>query len=254
MTAVYRQFGQVPFSYVNGLRISNDATTPNSVLDVAIGTILDSTQTFQLSLSTAATLSSAKSGLNGLDTGTVAASTLYYVYLVADPVTLQATGLIMSLALASTGPLMPFGYSAYALLGHVVTDSSSHFLPGIWSAGDSSRRTFIYDAPQATSITAGAATTYTAIDLTALVPAVDKIPVYINSAFTPGAASRTLKLQPTGGTGDAITITGQVTSVIVTSSNYLFSRLVTAKPEISYIVSNAGDAANIKVAGFDFFL
>ena len=239
----------IPY-YANGLGISNDATTPNTKLDVAIGSILDSTGTFQLALNAPVVINAAANGLNGLDTGSLAASKVYAVFLVADPVTLQVPGCMVSLSY--TAPVLPFGYSAFALIGYVVTDASSHFLKGYWSAGNGSQRLFMYDAPQATAITAGAATTYTAIDLSALVPTLDNLPVWISSAFTPGAASRTLKMQPTGATGDAITITGQVTSVVVSSNNYLYAKIATAKPEISYVVSNAGDAAAINVAGYNF--
>jgi hypothetical protein len=254
MTQTSKAFPYSSFipNYANGLRISNDATTPNTLLDVAVGTIMDSTATFQLALSAAAVINGANTGLNGIDTGALAASKLYAVHLVADPVMQQPSGCMISLS--ATAPLLPFGYSAFALIGYVATDASSHFLKGYWSAGNGARRTFMYDAPQATAITAGAATSYTAIDLTAFVPAVDNNPVWISSAFTPGAASRTLKLQPTGGTGDAVTITGQVTSVVVSSNSYLFSKLAAGKPEVSYVVSNAGDAAAINVAGYEFNL
>lgn len=251
--STYTQFGQVPFAYTNGLNISNNATTPNTVIDIAVGSVMDSTKTFQLTASSALTVSSASNGLNGLDTGTIAASTVYAVLLVADPVTDSATGAMISLS--ATAPTMPFGYSAFALLGYVVTDGSANFLKGLWKGGNSSRRTFMYDAPQATAITAGAATTYTAIDLSALVPAVtDQRLVYINSAFTPGAASRTLKLRPTGNTGDSIVITGQVASVVISNQSAIYARLSSAKPKIDYVVSNAGDAAAINVAGYDYFL
>ena len=158
------------------------------------------------------------------------------------------------LSLSYTAPVMPFGYSAFALIGYAVTDSSAHFLKGYWTAGNSTSRLFMYDAPQATAITAGAATTYTAIDLSALVPTADNLPVWVSSAFTPGAASRTLKLQPTGATGDAVTITGQVTSVVVSSNSLVLAKLSSAVPKVSYIVSNAGDAAAINVAGYQFFI
>ena len=45
----------IPF-YVNGLGISNNATTPNTKLDVAAGTCLDSTGTFQMSLNASVTI------------------------------------------------------------------------------------------------------------------------------------------------------------------------------------------------------
>lgn len=248
--STYKQYGQVPFAYVNGFGISNDATTPNTLLDVAAGSCMDSTNTFQIVNASAVVINAANSGLNGLDTGALAASSVYAVHVVSDPVTSNVNGAMISLS--STAPVMPFGYSAFRLIGYVVTDASSHFLKGYWTAGNSSMRLFMYDAPQATAITAGAATTYTAVDLSSLVPAVDNLPVWIASAFTPGAASRTFKMQPTGATGDAITITGQVTSVIVTSNSYLEAKIASAKPEISYVVSNAGDAVAIKVAGFNF--
>jgi hypothetical protein len=80
------------------------------------------------------------------------------------------------------------------------------------------------------------------------------LPVYINTAFTPGAASRTLNLKPSSGTGDAITITGQVTSVVVTTQSFLVAQDSVNVSKISYKVANAGDAVAINVAGYQFFL
>ena len=59
----YQSF--IPF-YFNGLGLSNDATTPNTKLDVAPGSCLDSTGTFQLTLSSAVVINAAANGLNGL--------------------------------------------------------------------------------------------------------------------------------------------------------------------------------------------
>ena len=247
------QFGQTPWQYANGLRISNNVATPNTKVDIATGSILDSTGVYQLSLSSAVTINAASVGLNGIDASALAASTLYAIYLVADPVTQQATGAVVSLA-SNSAPTLPFGYSAYALLGYIATDASSHFLLGYWTAGNSPRRTFVYDAPQATAITAGNATSYTAVALTAFAPAVQNTPVSIAFAFTPGAASRTFNMTPGNGTGNAVTITGQVTSVVVSDNVSVFARVTSAVPEVDYKVSNSGDAVAINVAGYDFFI
>lgn len=246
-----KQYGQQPFYYVNGLGLSNDATTPNTKLDVAVGTIIDSTATYQMALTTAVVINAAANGFNGLDTGSLAASKVYYVYLIADVVSGQATGAMISL---SATPLMPFGYQAFALIGYVATDASSHFLLGYWTAGDSPFRKFIFDAPQATAVTAGAATSYTAVDLTKWVPLVANTPVMMAYAFTPGAASRQLKLQGVLSTGDAAIITGQVTSVVVSGNVEVWAQISAAKPEINYLVSNAGDAVALNVAGYAFAL
>ena len=246
------QFGQNPWHYANGLKITNDGTTPDEIIDIATGSILDSTGVYQITTTAVLSPDITDSGLNGLDTGTVAASTVYAVYLIADPVTQQATGAMYSLSL--TGPLMPYNYNAYALIGFVVTDGTSDILLGSWTAGNDTRRTFVYDAPIATAVTAGNATAYTAVSLAAFVPAVQDTPVSVGYSFTPGAASRTLKLTPGNGVGDAVTITGQVTSVVVSNVVEVLAKVTSSVPEIDYKVANSGDAVAINVAGYDFFI
>lgn len=247
------QFGQVPWQYANGLRLSNNVATPNTKLNVATGSILDSTGVYQMEADSALVIDATTTGLNALDTGSLAASTLYTVYLVGDPVTQQPMGAMISLA-TNSAPLLPFGYSVYAKIGYVRTDGSSHFLLGYWTAGNSSRRTFVYDAPIATAVTAGNATSYTAVTLTTFVPAIENTPVSIAFAFTPGAASRTFNMTPGNATGNAVTITGQVTSVVVSDNVSVFGRVTSSAPEIDYKVSNSGDAVAINVAGYDFFI
>lgn len=246
---VYKSFNQALFPYAYGLGLSNNATTPNTKLDVAVGSILDSSKTFQLNLDVAVTIDATTTGLNGLDTGSLAASTLYNVFLVADPQSYNVTGAIIS---ASSIPVLPYGYGAYALIGYVATGAGSTFLKGYWTDDKSTWRTFMYDAPQATAITAGNATSYTAIDLSAFVPAVASTPVFIDSALTPAAASQTLKLQPAGGTGDAVTITGQVAAVVVSSQSLVLAQLASGDPKVSYKVSNGAAAAAINVGGYQF--
>ena len=82
MTQTSKAFPYSSFipNYVNGLGLSNDATTPNTKLDVAIGSILDSSGTFQLSLSAPVVINAAANGLNGLDTGAIAASMQYAIF------------------------------------------------------------------------------------------------------------------------------------------------------------------------------
>lgn len=246
---VYKSFNQALFPYAYGLGLSNNASTPNTKLDVAAGSILDSSKTFQINLDASVTIDASVNGLNGLDTGSLAASSLYYVYLVSSPTGAGVVGAMVSL---SATPYLPYGYSAYACIGYIATGAGSTFLKGYWTDDKSSLRTFMYDAPQATAITAGNATSYTAIDLSALVPAVASTPVFIDSALTPAAASQTLKLQPAGGTGDAVTITGQVSAVVVSSQSLVIAQLASGDPKVSYKVSNAAAAAAINVAGYQF--
>jgi len=187
-------YGAYPYGYINGLQISNDATTPNTLLDIGSGVTIDSTDTFQMINNGTIVINAATNGLNGLDTGTFAAAKVYAVYLVSDPVTLQPIGAMLSLSY--TQPLMPFSYSAFKLIGFATTAAGSAvFLAGYWTAGNSAYRLFMYDAPLATAVTAGTSTTYANVNLIAAVPNFNNLPVLVNSIFTPTAATCNPKLR-----------------------------------------------------------
>ena len=254
-------YGAYPFPYTNGLMIANDATTPNTVLTIGSGVTIDSTDTFQMINNGTISINAATNGLNGLDTGSLGASKVYTVFLISDPVSLQPIGGMISLS--ATAPLMPFSYSAFKAIGFIVTDSSSHFLLGYWTAGESaSRRVFMYDAPQATGVTAGTSTTYANVDLTKFVPLLTggNRPVWIATNYAPNGAGDTLKLQPGNATGDAVTITAAVAAgtAHVTTNSYLFAQTVAIStvpsPTINYKVSSGSDAVAINVAGYEYFV
>lgn len=243
---------QNPFVYISGINVSNDSVNPDEILNLSTGQCRDSNDAIDIIVSTALTVNNLLSGAGGLDTGSVAASKVYAIYVIADSSRKLAVSALMSLA-SSSSPLLPFGYDSYRLVGYAVTASDSDFLV-FYSYGGGSSRVFNYDAPMATAVTAGAATSYTAVNLSAFVPPVENLPVSIAYSFTPGAASRTFKMTPGNGVGDAFTVTGQVTSVVTSGNATVMSKVTTAVPEIDYKVSNAGDAVAINVAGFSFSL
>ena len=90
------------------------------------------------------TINLSASGANGLDTGAVASSTTYAIWVIATP----NGGTVRGLASTSfTSPTMPSGYSRRTLVGFVITDGSSNirefitsgygkeidfFWPGAW--------------------------------------------------------------------------------------------------------------------------
>lgn len=256
----------LPFLYINEAVVSNNVTTPNTVLNLSAGIMRDSTNTYDLNIgnfngqvnqsatpNVVTNINCAINGLNGLDTGSLTASKLYYIYVVSDPVSGMASGAMASLAAPSVGPLLPFGYSVFRHVGYAVTDASVHFLL-FYQGGNNNARVFNFDAPQATAVTAGNATSFTAINLAAWVPPVENNPVSLAYAFTPGAASRVLNLTPGNATGNAVTITGQVTSVVMSGNAEVMSKVTSSVPEVDYKVTNSGDAVAVNVAGFKFFI
>lgn len=72
------------------------------------------------SVSVAANITS--SGAAGLDTGTEASSTWYYVWLISNSTTISAL-----LSTSASSPTMPSGYTFKKLVGAVKNDSSSNF-------------------------------------------------------------------------------------------------------------------------------
>ena len=78
------------------------------------------------------TLTTATTGANGLDTGTVAASTWYSVWIISNGTT--TAGLLST---SQTSPAMPGGYTYKARVGCVRVDASSH----LWRTLQYDRRT-----------------------------------------------------------------------------------------------------------------
>jgi hypothetical protein len=151
-----------------------------------------------------------------------------------------------------SSPLLPVGYDMYRKIGYLRSDGTADFLPGYFS-GKSNERMFMYDAPLATAITAGAATSDTAVALGGLVPAVAGTPVYMFYDMTPAAASRVLSLKPYGATGAPFQATSQVTSVHVTGVALVQAQLLLGVPNLEYVWSaGGGDAVALNVAGYQY--
>lgn len=98
-------------------------------------------------------------GVNGLDTGSEASGTWYYIHGVGkDDGTLDCV-----LSTSATSPTKPAGYDYWGLLGAVRNDGSSNFVRFL-------QRDRAVTRPAEIVVTSGAQTNYTAISLTAVVP------------------------------------------------------------------------------------
>lgn len=102
---------------------------------VGIGAVGDSTfvSTMVLAATTTKTTSAwaVGSGNGGLDTGSIASSTWYYVYLIKRPDT-QVVDVLFSTSASS--PTMPANYTLKRLIGAIKTDGSSHWIQWIMYA------------------------------------------------------------------------------------------------------------------------
>jgi hypothetical protein len=111
-------------SSFKNLKIVASGLTNTSAVVTADEVMLESTTAGDLLVarSVSLTINSASAGANGLDTGTVAGSTWYSVWVIG-----KADGTIAGLLSASaTAPTMPTGYTYKARMGWVRTDGTAN--------------------------------------------------------------------------------------------------------------------------------
>ena len=113
---------------ISGLALANDASFPNTHVTIATGQARDSTDSFDLRLTTGLVKRldqawAAGTGVGALDTGSVAANTGYWVHLIRK--TADGT-LDVLMSTSATNPTLPSGYGAFRRLGAVLTDSSGY--------------------------------------------------------------------------------------------------------------------------------
>ena len=111
------------------LRLKNNVTNPNNQVDLTADFITvynSSQQSLVVSVGSALVCDLAVSGIGGLDTGSEASDTWYYLYVVYNPAT-DDTKLLFSLSLSS--PTLPTGYSYFRRVTDNYNNSSSHINP-----------------------------------------------------------------------------------------------------------------------------
>lgn len=255
-----------PSLYLLGGKITNDATTPNNIINVAAAQLRDSTNVYDMNLGNyngATGLGTANSstscsivvnGVNGLDTGTVAASTPYFVFVISDPLNRPQYAVSLLLSLSSTAPLMPQGYAVFRRIGAIRTDGSSHILLQYQRADNGNTRYMQYDAPIAVTVTSsGTSATYSAMDLSTGVPVTNFGKVRIKYKWTNNAPADALNFTPSGATGDQETVLGIVAAVAQEASFEILPLIVSSLPKVSYKTS-AGTLNNVWVCGYEDLL
>lgn len=123
--------GTMPRGYIDGYVLSNDVSTPNTVLDIGAGVCDDSTHASSLSLASAFTKNCNSSWASGTGNGgnflntTLANSTWYHVFaIIKDSDSSIDIGIDTSLTAAH----IPTGYTKYRRVGSILTDGSAHII------------------------------------------------------------------------------------------------------------------------------
>lgn len=261
----------LPHLYLQGLSIAPASTTLLSVapgaardmnnnIDMVVGLenyfgIDNPTLLFQ-NYQPGLIINSAINGANGLDTGTIAASTQYAIYLIGDSRQYKNVAAVLSLTSNYPGPLLPSGYDSYRLIGFIQTDGSSHFVYATHKPQNMAGFLQYYNSPAISVLTGGNATTFTAIDLTtnSAVPTttLPNVIVGLLVTFTPAAVGDVVQFRPTGSTATANlpTIVGASAGIAQSQYIQIIAGVGSSKPEIDYLVTSGSDSVNVSVASW----
>lgn len=236
--------------YINGMNLSNDAAVPNTQIQVTAGACRNANNVNDIVISDTVTLSTNVRGAGGLDTGTIAASTLYAVYAIGSSSNQLGNGQPYSaypgtiiISASFTSPVMPMGYDMFRRIGAIRTNGASQIVK-FYQSGSGSSRQMWYDVALATAITAGSSAIYVAIDLTGLVPSQATNANFL-TVFTPTAGDDTVNLSVSGvgAVGQAV-MSGSVAAVAKTG--VLLCPVLGA--QVFYKVT--GSATAVSVAGY----
>lgn len=256
--------------YANGLQLSAQiaigAMTPKQVT-VQLGAARNSTNINDILLEpTAATpdapttavtpivINGAKVGANGVDVAVLVASSLYAVYIIGDSTGYQPTAGLLSLNVST--PVLPGGYPSggydmYRRIGWVLTDGSANILQ-FWQYGSDETRTYYYDVGISV-LSAGAATTFTPVNLSTAVPPI-ATEVLLNYTFTGTATTDLAEFLPYGSvaTSGIVQLSGGVTTAQV-GMVWVPIELNAGVPTLLYKVTGTA-TLTLLVAGFKDYI
>lgn len=158
---------RLPPKFVDGLVITWVSATQVSI---GVGSCRDVDDTWDIVVGSTLTAAITTSGANGLDTGSEAAATFYFLWVIMKSSDSTVAALLST---SSTSPTMPSGYDLKRRVGVTRNNGSSDFTPFQCHLDDGGRtRRYYIDDTQANlqALSNGTATTFTDISLSTWVP------------------------------------------------------------------------------------
>jgi hypothetical protein len=245
---------RAPRGTIWGLILSNDGTSPNTVIDIAAGEAASDNSTLPRLMPAAAYTKNCNaawavgSGNGALDSGSaLAVSTWYHVFEIMR----SDTGVVdYLLSTSATAPTMPTSYDHKRRIGSIKTDASAHIL-----AFKQSEDFFYWAAPVSDSSTSPGSDTA----ITMSVPTGIRVEPFFHvntETSSDGECSwraRSPDLQANDGTpnvsGNAAASFGLVTNVARITGSY--ERLLTnTSGQLTFIVSSAAPSFLLRTYGW----
>jgi hypothetical protein len=200
------------------------------------------------------TINIATNGVNGLDTGSAANNTSYYVIAIYNPTSLIGAGLFS----VSPVPTLPSGYTSFARLGMVRRNATGSFLKFVQTGTTSVRQITYTDSMLETQVLTNGHTTagaFAAISLASYIPAGVRIGM-MRYDFTTTNAASIIALRETGSTvvaGNCLTAFGP--GVVVTAAKGFLPFLCDASRSLDWFSGvNTTDTTNLYIYSYSYDL
>jgi hypothetical protein len=228
-----------PKWYIEALQV-----TWQSIIQVQIsaGECRDSTDAFNIVSTSALNAAITTSGVNGLDTGSEAADTWYFIYVVKG-----SSGLGTLLSASATAPVLPAGYDdSFRRVGSVYNDGSSNFRE-FHQYGKSRMRRVTYEEDRLTTLkalTGGAATSWTAVDVSEWVPTTaDWMEIF---AVSSDVFDNYSSIRPSGWTGSG----NGLFAVLASTASGVVAQVPNDGEELQYANNAALGSLDIEMVGY----
>jgi hypothetical protein len=244
----------LPMNYIAGLITSNNGSDALHDIDIAVGVARDNTDVENMRLTSILTKQidavwAVGTNQGGLDTGAVAAFTIYAIWLIKR----SDTGVVdVLLSTSFTAPTMPTNYDRKRLIGAVRTDVSADILPYL-QVGDYFRYLSF-----STEISDGTITDATYEDGTLLVPPRSLAHIYaaITNFTSTAAVDGKLWIRTKGAT-DPSTGSSNAFMIMLTASDFdNLSRsgfvLVDSASQIQYAAAETTGSATVNITSLGF--
>jgi len=138
-------------------------------------------------------------GVNGLDIGSEAGDTWYYIWVIADSTLVNPKPVASLLSLSSTSPtMMPLGYDKKRLIGAVRNDGSSHFYD-YYTTSTGKDRLFLWREEKSVLnvLDGGTSSAWMDLNLSEFVPPISTL-AYINTLFRGSNNDDYVEFRPEG--------------------------------------------------------
>jgi hypothetical protein len=195
-----------PIAYINELQLEPNSSNPTFQIDIATGSCRNDSDDGDI-VATPITVDLTVSGIDGLDTGSEASDTWYFVWLIK-----HTDGTVSGLlSLSSTSPTLPAGYTKKRRLGSIRNDTGSDIIPFAQN-GKANRRTYSYLSiiTSRQPLSGGSSEPIAAVDLSSFVPPTTQTAnIFANQG---GTVAALLLLRDVGGAAIELLSSGQASS------------------------------------------